>query len=472
MKIPARINFTRALRDWDGFGFNYVETAQTPDYATDPQEYGGFSSLSEKDRQTILDMVFGEDGLKPGVFKMFIDSFQQDEQHLNGPALGDLDLANYDHRTTTHWMRYCIKEGLRITRARGGDLRGVCTLYGPPAFMTKIKQIRGRDLDPAFELECAKYIVAFAKYMKEVEGLPIEYLSIHNEGEDFHRWPEDGLSNNLGTGHDYNLYWSPEHAASFIALLGDVAKAVDPALSPTPGECTGWTRFYHWGYAEALVENEAAMKALGLITSHGFYGDGIDKTFSNSHADTGIHALREQRPDLHAWVTSTSWSQMNAAFILEMYRNIYDAHVNAIIPWAGIQRVGGWVGGDPNPGCAFRVHDDGHYTVEMGYYYYKQISRAGQPGMKVVPTYVGFTPCALAAFSGEGTEHPNAFVAINAHTEPQELEIELVGGGSVYEAYRTSPVERYVTLGRVKTLENVLRVTLPADSVTTFYQVG
>ncbi len=470
MKIPARINFSRALRDWDGFGFNYVETAQTPDYAKDPQEYGGFSSMKEEDRQTILQMVFGEDGLKPGVFKMFLDPFQQDENHLNGPALGDLDLKNYDHETTTRWMRYCIREGLRITRARGGDLQGVVTMYGPPAFMTKIKKIRGRDLDPKFEAECAKYLVSFAKYMKDVEKLPVRYMSIHNEGEDYFRWPEDGLDPNIGHGHDYNLYWTPEHAAEFIALLGKVANAIDPSLKPTPGECTGWTRFYHWGYAEALAENKDALGALGIITSHGFYGDGIDKTWSNSHADTGIGALRALRPELHAWVTSTSWSKMNASFVLELYRSIYDAKVNAVIPWAGIQRAGGWVGGDPNPGCAFRVKDDGSYTVEMGYYYYKQMCRAGQPGMRVAPASVAYTPCAIAAFAGSGTGNPNTFVAINAGIKAEELIIDIVGGGKEYEAYRTSPTEKYASLGTVKVKDAKLTVVLPADSVTTFYQ--
>ncbi len=470
MKIPAHINFSRNIRDWDGFGFNYVETAQTPDYANNPQEYGGFSSLVEEDRQTILNMVFGEDGLKPGVFKMFLDPFQQDEFHLNGPALGDMDQRNYDHETTTRWMRYCMREGLRITRDRGGDLKGVATLYGPPAFMTKIRKVRGRDLDPRYEMECAKYLVSFAKYMKDSQGLPVQYLSIHNEGEDFQRWPENGLDPNIGSGHDYNLYWTPEHAAEFIALLSKVANAIDPTLKPTPGECTGWTRFYHWGYAQALVENQDALNALGIITSHGFYGDGIGNPGSNSHADTGIGALREYRPELHAWVTSTSWSKMNASFVLELYRNIYDAQVNAIIPWAGIQRVGGWVGGDPNPGCAFRIKDDGSYSVEMGYYYYKQISRAGQPGMKVVPTYVGYTPCAIAAFAGGETAHPNTFVAINADNTAQELDITLVGGGKQYETFRTSPTEKYVRLGVLDVKDGTLSVTLPADSVTTFYQ--
>jgi len=57
----AVIDFTRTVAAWDGFGFNYVEAAQTRDYQADSQEYGGFSILGESDRQTILDLVFGDD---------------------------------------------------------------------------------------------------------------------------------------------------------------------------------------------------------------------------------------------------------------------------------------------------------------------------------------------------------------------------------------------------------------------------
>jgi hypothetical protein len=60
----AEADFSKKLQAWDGFGFNYIETAQTMDYAKDPQEYGGFSLLKEEDRQKIVDLVFGEDGLR------------------------------------------------------------------------------------------------------------------------------------------------------------------------------------------------------------------------------------------------------------------------------------------------------------------------------------------------------------------------------------------------------------------------
>ena len=468
MIIPAKINFNHKLQKWDGFGVNYVEVAQTPDYREWPQEYGGFSTLCEEKRREILDMIFGEGGLKPCVFKMFIDCFQQDEEHLNEQGSDKLDLDNYDHETTTKWMRYFLREGLRITRERGGDLKGVATLYGPPAFMTKIKKVRGRDMDPAYKTECAKYIVAFAKYMREREGLPVKYLSIHNEGEDFYRWPEDGSDPNIGSGHDYNLYWSAEAVAEFLPLLKRIADANCEGLGVTPGECTGWTRFSHWGHATEIAEDPEALKALDLITSHGFYGEGINKRWSESHTDAGIAMIRRQRPELHAWVTSTSWRKMDATFILEMHHNIYEAGVNAIIPWAAIQTVGGWVGGDPNPGCAVSVDGNGGYTVQKGYYYYKQLSRIGQSGMHVAATSCALTAGAIIAFSGEGTEHPDAFVTVNSDSEDRQFEIKMVGGAKAYRVTRTSPDERYVDLGIAEVIDGRLRVDCPADSVTTF----
>ena len=57
--VRAEVDFSKQVRDWDGFGVNYVEVAQSVDYTQDPQEYGGFSLLTEEERQQIVDMVFG-----------------------------------------------------------------------------------------------------------------------------------------------------------------------------------------------------------------------------------------------------------------------------------------------------------------------------------------------------------------------------------------------------------------------------
>jgi hypothetical protein len=51
----ATNNFNDMLRVWDGFGINYVQTAQTLDYSKFQQEYGGFSLLDEKEKPEIID---------------------------------------------------------------------------------------------------------------------------------------------------------------------------------------------------------------------------------------------------------------------------------------------------------------------------------------------------------------------------------------------------------------------------------
>lgn len=300
---------------------------------------------------------------------MFCDPWHQKEP--TGP---------FDHQRTMRWMRYFVRQGLARTRARRDDLTILTTLYGPPPWATRQAFLRGRDLDPARKHDLARYLIDWVRYLKQQEGFPITYISLHNEGEDWLRWPADGKSGNIGKGHDYNLFWSPEQVVDFLVLLRpmmDQAGLDDIGL--TCGECTNWFRFHAWGYADAIAEAPAALQNLALITSHGFYGGSYGRWFGD-HRSAGVDTLRAKRPDLHAWVTSTSWSKMDCYNLFEMYGNIYSAKVNGIIPWAAVQRPAKWVGGDPNPGCAVRVHEDGRYEVMRGYYYYKQICRAGSAG--------------------------------------------------------------------------------------------
>lgn len=471
-QIMVRIDFGKRLRQWDGFGFNYVETCQTRDYDADPQEYGGFSLLQEPDRQKILEMVFGEDGLKPALVKMFLDSLQQ-------PAPGAdydydaavIDPAAYDHARTTGWMRYFVRNGLAITRARGADLTILTTLYGPPGWTTQQRSLRGRDLDPALKTEVAKYMIAWTNYLRRQEGFPVKYISLHNEGEDWGRWPADGADDPAHARHDYNMYWPPELVADFLRFMPALLTAHgldDVTLSC--GETTNWHRFQEWGYADAIADDPAALAGLGLITSHGFYKNEWQRFFGDWRS-AGIDTLRAAKPELHAWVTSTSWSKMDCEFVNEIRNNIYAAKINGLIPWAGIQVRGRWVGGDPNPGCAFEVFPDGSWNVLPGYYYYKQVARAGMPGMAVAQVRSNDTLIAPLAFASNGAGHPAAFVVINMHESAKAVQIEVRNSASdEFAAYRTSPDgENYAAVGDIRLQRGVFLYTAPARSVTTFF---
>lgn len=464
--IPATIDYSEKLRDWDGFGFNYVELAHTYDYQEFKQEYGGFSLLDEREKQEIVQMVFGADGLKVGLVKMFLDPLHQ--QRPKGP---------FDHKTTTENMRYFVREGLKLTRQRGDDFTIITTLYGPPEWANLQKVPRGRDLVPSLKREVAQYMIDWVKYLKQEEGFPVKYLSLHNEGEDWSRWNEKGYT--TWAGHDYNLYWPPDQVVDFLEFMPQmVRKAGLSDVFVTNGEPSNWYRFSTWGFVDALLKSNQALDNLKLITSHGFYG-GDYGFFFGEHKSEGIDRIRERKPGLHAWVTSTSWSKMDAANIKEMHGNIYTAKVNGIIPWAGIQRPTHWVKGDPNPGSAFSVDEDGNYTVRRGYYFYKQITRAGQPGMSVVRTWQENSVLALIAFGSNGTKHPDAFVVVHLKIPDysgkypdRTIEIEIKGSkAKSFAAFQTTEDEtkKYSPIGQFKVKDNKIRFTSSPGSVTTFF---
>lgn len=485
----AEIDFNYKLRDWDGFGFNYVETSQTYDYQKNPQDYGGFKFLKEEDRRKIVELVFGDDGLKPALVKMFLDPLHQ--QSAGGP---------YDHETTTRSMRYFVKAGLGLTRARGDDLSVITTLYAPPAYITKQKVMRGRDLDGAFQKELAMYMIDWAKFLKENEGIPVRYISLHNEGESWLRWPEDGTTGGaLDEGHDYNFFWTPEQTVDMLKTMKPLLKKNGlHDVELTNGEYTNWYRFYHWGFARELAESKGALDNLGLITSHGFYVGTIPSgRWYGPHSNLGLDLVQEQKPSLHAWVTSTAWNIfepgverkaiMDAHFVKEIYGNIYEAKVNGIIPWAGIQNHSQWWKPDPNPGCAIRVYDDGTFEVPKAFYFYKQVSRAGQPGTCVVYTEVMDSEFSIIAFAKNKSKHPNAFVVTNTGKSERKIVIQLKGiaatnfqmfvtdGREEYvkrETARTEnhPSSNYRDIGKINVVNKTITYLAPAGSVTTFFQ--
>lgn len=456
--VHAEVDFSKKLQTWDGFGFNYVETAHTYDYREWPQEYGGFSLLDAAEKQRIIDLVFGPDGLKVGLVKMFLGA-----NHQAGPG------KPYDHETTTRQMREFVREGLKRTRADGRGLQIITTLYGPPGWMTVQRANRGRDPDPEHRLDLAQYLVDWAKWLREREGFPVRYVSLHNEGEDWKRWNQAGFTERWS--HDYNLHWPAEQVADFVHL---VRRSLDEQglqeVGVAPGETSNWYRFVAWGYADALVDDPVALGDLGLITSHGFYSGNYGRWFGE-HASAGIDRLRERRPGLHAWVTSTSWSRMDARNIKEHHGNIYTAKVNGIIPWAGIQRPKEWTGGDPNPGSAFTVHEDGTFEVRRGYYFYKQVTRPGQPGTAVVRTSARDSEIALIGWAGNGTGSPDALVVINIGGAAK-VNIHVKGTtAKAFDGFRTTEDEtdRYAPIGSVAVGNGAVLYSAPAGSVTTFF---
>jgi hypothetical protein len=336
--------------------------------------------------------------------------------------------------------------------------------------MTKQGFVRGRDLDPAKRGALAEYFIHWAKYLLEKEKFPLQYISLHNEGEDFSRWPVDGSGPGHPT-HDYNLYWTPRQVVEFIKILRPALDAAGlQSIGIAPGEPTNWDRFLFWGYAPAIAEDPDAKRMMGLISSHGFTG-GRDYWYG-THESRGIELLRLKRPELKAWTTSMTWGRMDVGFVDDLRGQVYDVKVNAAIPWAAIQ-TSNWVGGDPNPGTAIRVIEDcGCYQVMPGYWFYKQVSRAGQPGMAVASVSSSDSRLRMMAFASKGTRHADAFVVINRSWESIPARIEVRGAAARrFAAWRTNGIqtEKFKSLGELSVEDGAITYQAAPNSVTTFF---
>ncbi|WP_319501292.1 hypothetical protein [uncultured Draconibacterium sp.] len=472
------VYFDRPLCDWDGFGVNYVEACQTRDYSKFQQDYCGFSFATEETRTKILDLIFNEDGWKPALTKLFLDPFHEGmnkaENDNNDPL--KLNMNEFEHETTTQWMRYFNREGQKRIQAWGGKLTGITTLYGPTPWQTEQKYLLGRNIDQNEKYEVAEYMVSWAKFLRDKENLDIRYISFHNEGDAYYRWPRDG--SNPGEDHrDYNSYWTPEQVADFLKITKEVLDANDmKEVGLTPGETQTWFRFDTWGYATAIANDEEALKNLTLMTSHSFTPLDIpNSVYYGDFRSVGQDLIRSKKPDIKAWVTSRPWAE-GPEFINNIRRDIYECKVNGLIPWAPISGAKQWLGsnGEYSDGSmdgAFKINEDGSLEILKGYYYYKQITRAGQPGMKVAQvTYLDPAVTAIA-FSSNNTKNPNAFLIINKSENDKEVEITVRGSNSKsFEVFRTSAVDDYKQLNDIKMSGKNLIYYSPAGSVTTFFE--
>lgn len=461
--IPAEIDFSEKVVDWDGFGFNYVETAQTRDFKEYPQDYGGFSLLSEEKRKEVVELVFGEDGLKIELIKMFLDPYHQPDPE-----------GEYDHEKTTVNMRAFVSAGIAAAKQRGDQLEIITTLYGPPAWANRQKFIGGRDLDTAQAENLCRYMTHWTQYLK-ANGYPVKYLSLHNEGEDFYRWNFADGTQRLRR-FDFNMYWPPKQVNDFLKMLPGVLKRHDLGeIQITNGEPSNWTRFHQWGYTDGLTDDTVALSNLGLLTTHGFINGNFSKLSYGTANSLTTDALRALKPGLHAWVTSFSWGNMGLDFVRMVHEQIYTAKVNALIPWAGIQNPAEWIEGDPNPGTAIRVDSTGDYEVTKGYYFYKQLTLAGRRGMYAARARLSNPQAYIIAFGENQTDHPDSFV-LSSNIFVWGLPIEIEINGSKYtkfKAYRTSEdgKEQFKELGIFQVTNGTIIYDPPQGTTTTFIGV-
>lgn len=463
--VQVTVDFSKKLQDWDGFGVNYVQATHTSNYKEDPQDNGAFYRLSEEKRYEIAEYIFGDDGLRPSLVKMFLDPLHQNEP--GGP---------YDHETSTTYMREFVRNGGDISAKRGEELSIITSLFCPPAYCTKQKFLRGRDLDPENKNDVANYMIDWVKYLREEEKFPVDYISMHNEGEDWQRWPADGKLSYLDMGHDYNMFWPREQVVDFLIFMRpmlDKAGLKDVGL--TTGETTYWSKFYTTGYADAIFANKKAYNNIALITSHGFFAPMLEERWFGGPTNLGTELLQSERPELHSWSTSC-YFKWGVVFMKALHMQIYQAKVNGIIPWAFTKDFDSY----DKTAKPIEISKNGEYSLTPVYYIFKQITRAGQKGTAVVQTFSMDTELVTFGFASNGTKHKDAIVVANNHDFPWKVSVEIKGTNkNIFRAYQSTekadklnPLvtwDKYKDIGTYKVENGRILIDMPAKSVITFF---
>ena len=406
--------------------------------------------------------LFGNEGLRPGIIKIFLDPFHQKihESRPNDDLL--IDLEEYDHITGTESIRHFCRHALSTVKDWGGNLKIITTILGPPPYMTRQKELSGRDLDPVHRADYARYMVSWVKYLIEQEDFPVKFLSLHSNGEDWSLWNAQGL---ISSPKHYNLYWPPEQVTDFLKLVRRLLEGNGmQQVGLTPGETRNWIHFQDWGYSDAIMDDPQALDSLGLLTSNGntpANGDCFD------WRSAAVDLIREQRPDVHAWVTSMGPASDNIELVWKIRNYIYGSKVNAIISNIGEDN---FFEGKSGTGTGIIGNHNGTYTLQPRYYYLKPVYRAGQPGMAVCQVACN-SPCIfLLAFSANTTRNPDSFVIINSDASEWEFPIEIRGSASgSFTLYRTSDSENYTKLGPIKIKEGKILYKTPPRSVSVFF---
>lgn len=491
--VDVTVEFDQKIREWDGFGANYVEVRHTRNYEVWPQDYGGFKYLSDKEKQEVIDLVFGDEGLRVSLVKMFLDPYHELTPDNEDP--NTINMPGFQHTKTTKNMRYFVREGIMKTRARGEDLQILAGLYAAPAFTIK-QGAWGRDLIPDQKYELAEYMISWAKYLLEVEELPVKYLSLHNEeaGGMWNNYDSAGFlkADPNGNRLDRALFWPKEQIVDFLLFMREMLDHQGMnEVGLTPGETQRWSLLVDQGIAEEIASSNQALNNLGLITSHAFVGQDGPEEFHEEMLDSEpIDILRAKRPELKAWTTSCKLDGYekdvaDIGFMEQFYLQIYNTKVNGIIPWATVhcpwesdRLMSGGSARSGNQNSPIQVirdsPTDGHFEVRKGYYFYKQMTLAGRPGMKVANVHSPDSNLLLVAWAKDDTNNPDSFILINKSNNPISSKIKLSGtAAKSFTGYITSEAtagdSNYESIGTLSMQDCRIYYTIPGRSSVVFF---
>ena len=450
--IRAYVDFSRKIREWDGFGVS-IANKNCHKQTLEPTLFNYHNgNVPESDQKKTAELLFGNNGLRVQIIKTFLNCPEPKQNNLKSNENDPVDINEYSFNPLDNATVEFYNNAAAASAQWGGALQMLCTYTNPPGWMTKQKVAGGKDLEPSHRIDYARSMVAGIKYLVQ-KRYPVHFLSMHYHGEDWECWCGNESTNDCGL---FSLYWPPEQVVDFLKLLRRMLdKNGLGYIGLTPGEIGSWLRFVDWGYSNAIIDDPAAIQSLGLLTSTSPTTGAMAGNFILVNS-SGIDEIREQRSDIHAWLTALNPTTPITSYLMKIRNSIYNSKVNAVIL-----------------GDAVNLSYDSYdrtLTTLGAFYYLKLFCRSGLPGTAICQVACNTKGASLIGFAGNAKKNHDSFIVINSGENEYDLPIEIRGSANgIFSVFRTSTFEKYQNIGNVHVKEGKILFKALPFSATAFF---
>lgn len=409
------------------------------------QHVGGWE---DEARNRVVKLLFdAEEGAGLSIFRYNIGG--GDGEHIGDPwrRAETFEVAEGEYDWTRDANAVWV---LKAARAAGVE-HFVAFANSPPARMTESGKTSGADygrsnLRTDMHDQFARYLVDVTRHLREVEGVPVRYISPINEP----LWEWEG------SGQEGCHYTAKECIAVTKALL----RAIDEAGIDVVADVVEAPLWRGAGmlYVAPMFGDEELRAALGHFSIHSYWS-----TREQKAAEAAL--IRERFPRLRLWMSE--WTEMKGgrdygmdsalAMANVMHDDLTVASVTSWQYWIAVSRY------DFRDGLIY-VDEDTHAVHEtkrlrtMAAY-----SRFVRPGYVRVEAASDHPDLRVTAFvSPDAAE--TVVVAINAGAEAVSVAPPTPDGANLLAVYETSAAH---DLAQVHEGESPTTLLLPPESVST-----
>jgi len=389
------IDSTQLFQEMDGFGAAMTESSA---YL--------FSQMSEEDRQTVLQDLFGEEGIGISFVRlpMGASDFALSNYSYSDLPAGETDLE-MEHFTLERDQEYVIpmlKEMLLINP----NVKIVASPWSAPGWMKTTGTMNGGSLKNEYMDAYVKY---FVKFIQGYAAEGIEIFAVTPQNEPLHQTP------NYPT-----MYMTAQQQLTFVIKLKEAFDAANI-------ETLIITYDHNWDQPNYPMQILASPNGYDAVAGSGFhcYGGQVSAQAQ----------VAENYPDKGIWFTECSgggWATDFAANMTWNLENVFIGSINhfakGVLMWnlALDDQDGPKNGGCPNCRGVVTIHEDGSYTKNEEYYFIGHFSAFVKQGATRIHTETTNINVFATAF-----KNPDGSLVVVAHNKLRSSSsINLIINGS------------------------------------------